>query len=211
MLLQLQLKGMPSSKLCMQKGYLFSIKCIRNGYLFYPKWYIKAVGPRGGTFPTITFLSIPPTPCPLTFVHMQWNHAKGMNLLNTTMGTKRWYLRQPPHLSSGVCFVERRWPENAWLWVLRWWGTPLIELNGYVQCNRIWCSWSWVFKNRVYNFTTGWPFAQKPLNDREGWWWGVYICGETKLKKEAHIHHPTAWPVPHTCAQPYHPQRGSHG
>ena len=124
---------------------------------------------------------------------------------------KRWYLRQPPHLSSGVCFVERRWPENAWLWVLRWWGTPLIELNGYVQCNRIWCSWSWVFKNRVYNFTTGWPFAQKPLNDCEGWWWGVYICGETKLKKEAHIHHPTDWPVPHTCAQPYHPGRGSHG
>ena len=89
--LQLKLKGMPSSKLRMQKGYLLSIKCIRNGYLFYLKWYIKgkAVGPRGGTFPTITFLGIPPTPYPLRFVHMQWNHAKGMNLLNTTMGTKK--------------------------------------------------------------------------------------------------------------------------
>ena len=31
------------------------------------------------------------------------------------------------------------------------------------------------------------------------------------LKQGAHIHQPTAWPVPHACAQPYHPGSGSHG
>ena len=34
---------------------------------------------------------------------------------------------------------------------------------------------------------------------------------KTNLKQLAHIRHPTDWPVPHTCAQPYHPGRGSHG
>ena len=31
------------------------------------------------------------------------------------------------------------------------------------------------------------------------------------LKPWAHIHQPTAWPVPTACAQPYHPGSGSHG
>ena len=31
------------------------------------------------------------------------------------------------------------------------------------------------------------------------------------LKQEAHIHQPTALPVPHACAQPYRPGRSSHG
>ena len=33
----------------------------------------------------------------------------------------------------------------------------------------------------------------------------------TNLEQGAHIHQPTAWPVPHTCAQPCHPGSGSHG
>ena len=32
-----------------------------------------------------------------------------------------------------------------------------------------------------------------------------------RLKQGAHIHQPTAWPVPHACAQPYHSGSGSHG
>ena len=32
---------------------------------------------------------------------------------------------------------------------------------------------------------------------------------KTNLKHGAHIHQPSAWPVPHTCAQPYHPDIGS--
>ena len=34
---------------------------------------------------------------------------------------------------------------------------------------------------------------------------------KTNLKQGAHIHQPTAWPVPHACAQPYHQGNGSHG
>ena len=34
---------------------------------------------------------------------------------------------------------------------------------------------------------------------------------KTSLKQGAHIHQPKAWPVPHACAQPYHPGSGSHG
>ena len=34
---------------------------------------------------------------------------------------------------------------------------------------------------------------------------------KTNLQQGAHIHQPTAWPVPHACAQPYHPGSGSHG
>ena len=30
---------------------------------------------------------------------------------------------------------------------------------------------------------------------------------KTNLKQGAHIHQPMAWPVPHACAQPYHPGR----
>ena len=35
--------------------------------------------------------------------------------------------------------------------------------------------------------------------------------GKTNLQQEAHIHQPTAWPVPHACAQPFHTGSGSHG
>ena len=38
---------------------------------------------------------------------------------------------------------------------------------------------------------------------------GLY--SNTNLKQGVHIHQPTAWPVPHACAQPYHPVSGSHG
>ena len=34
---------------------------------------------------------------------------------------------------------------------------------------------------------------------------------KTKLKQGAHIHQPTAWPVPHARAQPHHPGSDSHG
>ena len=34
---------------------------------------------------------------------------------------------------------------------------------------------------------------------------------KTNLKQGTHIHQPTTWPVPHACAQPYHPGSGSHG
>ena len=35
---------------------------------------------------------------------------------------------------------------------------------------------------------------------------------KTNLKQGAHhIQKPTTWPVPHACAQPYHPGSGSHG
>ena len=43
------------------------------------------------------------------------------------------------------------------------------------------------------------------------------MCGEggsrvtSKLRQGAHIHQPTAWPLPHPCAQPYHTGSGSHG
>ena len=33
----------------------------------------------------------------------------------------------------------------------------------------------------------------------------------SKLKQGAHIHQPTAWPLPHACLQPYHAGSGSHG
>ena len=33
----------------------------------------------------------------------------------------------------------------------------------------------------------------------------------SKLKQRAHIHQPTAWPLLHSCAQPYHAGSGSHG
>ena len=35
--------------------------------------------------------------------------------------------------------------------------------------------------------------------------------GDKTLKQRTHVHHPSAWPVPHACAQPYHPGSGSHG
>ena len=35
--------------------------------------------------------------------------------------------------------------------------------------------------------------------------------GKTNLQQEAHIHQPTAWPVPHACTQPFHTGSGSHG
>ena len=35
--------------------------------------------------------------------------------------------------------------------------------------------------------------------------------GKTNLKQGANIHQPTAWPVPHACAQPYPPGSDSHG
>ena len=34
---------------------------------------------------------------------------------------------------------------------------------------------------------------------------------KTNLKQGAHIHHPTAWLVPHACAKPYHSGSDSHG
>ena len=33
----------------------------------------------------------------------------------------------------------------------------------------------------------------------------------SKLKQGTHILQPTAWPLPHACAQPYHASSGSHG
>ena len=35
----------------------------------------------------------------------------------------------------------------------------------------------------------------------------ILSTDNTKVKQGAQIHQPTAWPVPRTCAQPYH--RGS--
>ena len=32
----------------------------------------------------------------------------------------------------------------------------------------------------------------------------------SKIKQGAHIHQPTAWPLPHACAQPYHADSGRH-
>ena len=37
------------------------------------------------------------------------------------------------------------------------------------------------------------------------------LLSKEKLKQGAHIHQPTAWPLPHACAQPYHAGSGSHG
>ena len=34
---------------------------------------------------------------------------------------------------------------------------------------------------------------------------------KTNVRQGAHIHQPTAWPVPCACAQPYHPGSGSNG
>ena len=34
---------------------------------------------------------------------------------------------------------------------------------------------------------------------------------KTDVRQGAHIRQLTAWPVPHACAQPYHPGSGSHG
>ena len=50
--------------------------------------------------------------------------------------------------------------------------------------------------------------AQQFYHDicREG---GSRVTG--KLKQGAHIHQPTAWPLPHQCAQQYHAGSGSHG
>ena len=35
------------------------------------------------------------------------------------------------------------------------------------------------------------------------------LQNKTNLKQGAHMHQPTAWTVPHACAQPYHPGNGS--
>ncbi|CAH3021380.1 unnamed protein product, partial [Porites evermanni] len=35
--------------------------------------------------------------------------------------------------------------------------------------------------------------------------------GGSRVKQGGHIHQPTAWPLPHACAQPYHTGSGSHG
>ena len=35
--------------------------------------------------------------------------------------------------------------------------------------------------------------------------------GDKIMKQRTQVHHPNAWPVPHACAQPYHPGSGSHG
>ena len=34
------------------------------------------------------------------------------------------------------------------------------------------------------------------------------LQNKTNLKQGAHMHQPTAWTVPHACAQPYHPGSG---
>ena len=39
----------------------------------------------------------------------------------------------------------------------------------------------------------------------------VSLLGKTNLKQGAHIHQPTAWVLPNTCAQQYHPCSGSNG
>ena len=64
--------------------------------------------------------------------------------------------------------------------------------------------------------------APAPHNTCESCWLGTAqqfyhnMHGEggsrvtSKSKQKAHIHQPTAWPLPHACAQPYHAGSGSH-
>ena len=40
---------------------------------------------------------------------------------------------------------------------------------------------------------------------------GTYLENSANLEQLAHTHQPTAWPVPHACAQPRHAGSGSHG
>ena len=37
------------------------------------------------------------------------------------------------------------------------------------------------------------------------------LNNRTNVKQGAHIQQPAAWPVPHPCAEPYHPGSGSYG
>ena len=39
---------------------------------------------------------------------------------------------------------------------------------------------------------------------------GNYLENSANLEQGAHIHQPTAWPIPHACAQPRHAGSGSH-
>ena len=66
------------------------------------------------------------------------------------------------------------------------------------------------------------PIKQAPHNTCGSCWLGTAqqfyhdMRGErgsrltSKLKQGTHVHQPTAWPIPHTCAQPYHAGSGSH-
>ena len=40
---------------------------------------------------------------------------------------------------------------------------------------------------------------------------GTYLENSANLEQGVHTHQPTAWPVPHACAQPHHAGSGSHG
>ena len=40
---------------------------------------------------------------------------------------------------------------------------------------------------------------------------GTYLENSANLEQSAHTHQPTAWPVPHACAQPHHAGSSSHG
>ena len=40
---------------------------------------------------------------------------------------------------------------------------------------------------------------------------GTYLENSANLEQLANTHQPTAWPVPHACAQPRHAGSGSHG
>ena len=55
--------------------------------------------------------------------------------------------------------------------------------------------------NDLLRFKRSQRFGKKKKSIR------VRFSTKTNSKQGAHI--PTAWPVPHACAQPYHPGRGN--
>ena len=65
------------------------------------------------------------------------------------------------------------------------------------KCHRLKCKNKW----KIFSVKNRW----KNKNIQPG------PENKTNLKQGAHIHQSTAWPVPHACAQPYHPGSGSHG
>ena len=56
-------------------------------------------------------------------------------------------------------------------------------------------------------FTERWEMLNE-MYDKQALSYIYY--NKTSLKQGAYIHQPTAWPVPHAYAPPYHPCSGSH-
>ena len=87
------------------------------------------------------------------------------------------------------------------------WTTLYFLQQLLAACNNLICcktGWMWVVKRAASLFNSFCSNIAKQV--------ARFCCPFYRtLKHRAHIHQPTALPVPHACAQPYRPGRSSHG